>query len=349
MQRGLMTEYEWRQAIQCVTKARPDWWGAQCIYPRKKRKWRCSRSFRLSLVIISLIAAVLLQLHFSPQPQEVFADYVPAAVTPVEPRKVSAISYQLPLGMVYHKQAFPREQLLRGSMLLIDQEHPLPDELLPPNTVSIAQYSAGMVPVRSLKIRSGYKIIDALEKLFDKVRSAGAKSLSVYRGTISSAQQQQALVQKTREYMQMYPPEEAIQRSVALYEWPGTSSLLLENTVEIGTFDGSALEATKDGQALLQLCWREGFVRESAHMPFRFRYVGKAHATAMTYLDLNLPEYLQWLHQKGILTVSAGGKLQYLILCQPIHNGYATFDLPECEQIELSMDNTGYALAACTF
>jgi len=348
VQRGLMTEYEWRRAVQHASRARPDWWGAQCLYPNKAQRLLRDRFFHLFLLMLSLVLALMLPLVFPKHPKEVFENCLPAAASSVEARRVSAISYQRPAELFYEKHIFPRAQLLQGKMLLIDENHPLPQDLLPPNTVSIAQYGSGMVPVHSLQLRSGYGTIDALKELFEQLRASGAEGLFVHQGTVSTAQQRQALTQQTRLLMQSHPPEKAVSVSLASLEWPGTGSLLQEYAVEICTADGRPLEESSHGQTLLQLCWRYGFVRESAQRPFRFRYVGKAHATAMTYLDLDFASYLEWLHLKGNIAVSAGGNLQYLILCEPLKDGYAAFDLPECAGVDLSMDNTGYALAACT-
>ena len=132
----------------------------------------------------------------------------------------------------------------------------------------------------------------------------------------------------------------------------GIGARLLEYAVEIRlrSAPDMPLENSRQGQALLQQAWRHGFVRTNPQSrPFRFRYVGKAHATAMTYLDVNFGEYLNWMHQKGSLAVSTEGELRYLILCQPVTDDHASFSLPVDARCEVSLDNTGYALAACTW
>ena len=292
MQRGVITEYEWRRAAQRMPKTRPDWWGAQCLYPTRKQRLMRDRSFRLFLVMLSLTAALLLPVLFPYRSPEVFEDCSPAAVSFSTARRVSSISYQRPVQLVYQQQTFPAAQLLRGKMLLANERHPLPDDLLPPNTVSIAQYGAGMVPVRSLQLRSGYETIEALKPLFAQLRESGAGGLFIQQGTLSAAQQRTAFLQQARLLMQSHPPEEAVSILRSSFETPGTGSLLQEYAVEIHASDALSLEESPQWQTLLQLCWRYGFVRESSERPHRFRYVGKAHATAMTYLDLDLESYL---------------------------------------------------------
>jgi len=123
-------------------------------------------------------------------------------------------------------------------------------------------------------------------------------------------------------------------------------------TGESGQPDERPLSETRQGQALLRTAWRYGFVRTQPHgkgsAPYRFRYVGNAHATAMTYLDLPLKEYLEWLHQKETLTISEEGRVKYLILCKPMKSAYVEFDIPANAACEVSLDNMGYAVAACT-
>lgn len=348
MQREWLTEYEWRTQTVRRQGCRPGWWGAQCVYPTGLRRIVHSRSVHRWMIAAACVAAVLLPMVTPRNDQSVFEEYQNTEAIAFEARKVNAISYLRPQEMTYQQQVFPRSQLIRGRMLRISPENALPSDLPPPNTASIALKGNGMVPVRSLQVRSGYETIEALQKLFEKLRSEGVNGLYVQQGTISVNQQKEMLVHEMRMLMKQMPPSKAAAQSRQDADVPGTGALLQEYAVEIGSADGKPLENSLQGQKLLQLCWRYGFVQESKERPFRFRYVGKAYATAMTYLDLDFENYLNWMHQKGVLTVYAGGKPQYLILCQPMQGDYAAFDLPVGVAYEVSMDNTGYALAACT-
>ena len=70
---------------------------------------------------------------------------------------------------------------------------------------------------------------------------------------------------------------------------------------------------------------------------------------ALKGLDLTLEEYLEWLHEKGMLAVQEDGRLKYLILCKPLSGTHVAFDLPQEAAVEASFDNDGYAIVACTF
>jgi len=113
--------------------------------------------------------------------------------------------------------------------------------------------------------------------------------------------------------------------------------------------DPTPLKETEQGRKLLSLAWRCGFVRSGSEgeNSFRFRYVGRAHAIAMTYLDVGLDEYIDILHEKRNITVRTRAAT-YHIQCVPAPDGYAQFRIPAGAAVEVSADNTGWAVAACT-
>ena len=69
---------------------------------------------------------------------------------------------------------------------------------------------------------------------------------------------------------------------------------------------------------------------------------------AMRFLDLSFENYLQWLHEKEALTIYEENQPKYLILCKPVKDGRIAFELPANAVYEVSLDNLGYAIVACT-
>jgi len=356
LQTKLMTEYEWRKkAYQSGTK-RPSWWGAQCLFPAaRRRRILHDRCFQRFMLLVAALAAFLLPAFSTLSAHEEFAEGSIEVLETLQARRVSAISYGQPDNLEYQKHIFSRNDLLRGRMLLLDETHPLPADVPPPNTVSVAKYGKGMVPVRSLMVKTGEDMIDALSELFAQMKTKGADGIYVWQGALTKAQQKQALVESIRGLMKHYAPEKAVQTAKEMHDLPGNIELLQEYTVDLRQMnretrmpEESALEETPQGQTLLQLAWRYGLIRSDKDKPYRFRYVGKAHAMAMTYLDLKLADYLEWMHQKKSMVIAAGGMPQYLILCQPMDGSHIAIDLPAGCVYEASLDNTGYALFACT-
>ena len=196
--------------------------------------------------------------------------------------------------------------------------------------MSIADYGKGMVPVNGLSVKSGRDTIEALAELFANLRAEGVSGLCVWSGTLTRGEQADAQVRSALRYASQMPLEEAVRKALAQDTPVSAAEQRRDDTVEIRLIAGGSedadprpLDGTEQGRALLRLAWRCGFIRREpggeGASAFRFRYVGKAHATAMTYLDLKLEEYLEWLHQKGVLAVQEDGRLKYLILCKPPH------------------------------
>jgi len=343
---GLLTEREWRKQASRQSRRRPEWVGAQFVLPvQNLRGLRHDRSFYAFLLLLSITIAVLLPCFVPIRTQEVIADVPEAAIhAPSEPRRVSSIQYGLPREIAYKEHTFTQEQLMRGRMLLLDADHPLPSEAPPPNTFSIASYGRGMVPVQSLTLQSGRETIDALCGLFNALRTQNITGLTVAQGTQSREQMKNKRRSTMRVEMQHSAPDKAKQHTDQACERIMHEALLQEYTVEL-RFSHKTPDSA-DEHKLLQTAWRYGFIRTGEHF---FRYVGRAHAMAMTYLDLDLPSYLEWLHKKEALAIYQDGALQYLILCKPAQGTHTAFHLPVNAQCEVSADNTGYAVAACTF
>lgn len=358
---GLMTEREWRRQAARPRPPRPACWGAQCVMPRRRKGvLREDRAFHAFLLLLSLVTAIMLPVL---APGTARSSYPEAQRTQtplnVQPREVSAVSYALPQGLPMQTVTCTREQLLRGRMLLLDAEHPLPAEAPAPNTFSIAGYGKGMVPVNGLSVKSGRAVIDALAELFQSLRRSGVSGLCVWNGAMSRAEQEQAWIKTARRRSARMTLEQAVRATLGEHSAAAQADMRQEYTVELrfsigGTDepDPAPLESTAEGRTLLRQAWRSGFIRREPQgegaAAFRFRYVGKAHATAMTYLDLSLEDYLEWLHHKGTLAVEQEGRLKYVILCRPLAGTHVAFDVPEGADVELSADNDGYALAACT-
>jgi len=356
---GLMTEREWRKQYVKHSKARPSWWGAQYILPvPKKKSVLKDRSFHAFLLMLSLIAGILMPNFVPLREKETFVQFT-RDTTPsmIQPRSVSSISYVMPDRTAWKERIFTHTELSQGKMLMLDEAHPLPKDALPPNTFSIAAYGRGMVPVSSLGIQSGRETIEALQQLFLALREKGVSGLRVCQGTLSAAQQKAIRLQRLRELMRSHAPQEAVRKVLKETDSPATGEMLREFTVELRfqheeeATSSRPLESFSQGQILLQTAWRYGFVRTAPNgtgtKAFRFRYVGKAHAMAMTYLNLGFEDYLQWLHEKKILTIYEQNEPIYLILCKPVHNTHISFELPADTDYEASLDNLGYAVVVC--
>ena len=346
---GLLTEREWHnQRVRQMQ--RPDWYGAQYVICTKRSISLFSdRSFMLFLLLLACTIAMLLPVLIPSKPVLNIAD-MPSVSSAMshEPRQLSAVRYTADWDGEWTEKTFAEYELNRGKMLFLNETHPLPNDIPPPNTYRIASYGRGMIPLRDLHIKSGRETIDALQQLFEILRQKGLSGLGVSGGTVSAAQQRNEMLHTLRAQMKHMNLKEAIHTAIASSDWPGTGEMLLEYSVEMQLQDSAQTAAAE--QILQQTVWRVGFVQTEASKPavFRLRYVGKAHATAMTYLDLDLRSYLLWLHEKGTLTVLEGNRPRYLIICKPVTGTHVQFSLPAGAEYDASADNMGYAVVACT-
>ena len=354
----MVTEREWRRYHTSRRRSPAVCHGAQYVFEHRQKLHK-DKAFHMFLLLLSAVTALLMPPAFGKVEQEAFEDVSFSSEAITTPRRVSEISYVFPSQIQAEQKTYTQEQLLRGKMLLIDEGHRLPAGVPPPNTMSIAITGKGMVPVRSLQVRSGRETIQALGELFTALRQQGVTGLTIWEGTLSQAQQREQQEQYARKLMQSMPPDEAVRHTLANFDQPGTGELLQEYTVELrfqtseqNVADERPLETTSHGQKLLQTAWRHGFIRSHPDAvnreAFRFRWVGKAHATAMTYLSLSLEEYLTWLHEKGTLTIEENGAIKYIILCKPVTGSHIAFSVPKGASCDASLDNMGYAVVACT-
>lgn len=334
---GLCTEREWRRGGAGLHPAGRISWGPQCVWQTERRQKLQNRRRLLAAVILGgLLLCILMAFSLTGRREKPSFPMaaVPAGSTATAVRSVPGISFAIPAGLTLRRQTFIASELYRGRLLLLDEGHPLPLEASAVHLENIATFGKGMVPVSDLSLQSGRVTIEALTGLFQALRENGAGCFAVCRGTVPASGRTAA-------------------------EAAGLHELLQEYTVELRMIcpgsqqpDQRPLEETAQGRQLLRLAWRNGFIRTRpggrGEAGFLFRYVGVAHATAMTYLDVDLPTYLQLLHEKKTMTVHGEGGRVFLIQCAPVTGSLAAFSLPADSACDVSMDNTGYAVAVCT-
>ncbi len=335
-------------------------WGATCVAAPVCVGRRCLIG---GLIGLALLLPLLTTRHVADQPEP---PVLPAAAEnapsdAAQPRQVSLVRYEYPEGAALCEITCDEITLLRGKLLLIDEAHPVPSGAPAPNTLRIATCGRGMIPVRDLALKSAQETIDALYQLFYDARRQQIEGLAVCRATLSEAEQRAWLLERMRVYAERMPLGDALAAAQKEVDEPGRSEHQQGYAVDIRLYaswnapaaDAPLLES-EQGRYLLQHAWRHGFVLRypkaaQEDKAYHFRYVGEAHSTAMTYLDLTLEGYLNLLHEKGVIQVLEGGAPKFVIVCAPIVDGYAALRLPEGAKYDISADNLGYAIAACSY
>lgn len=259
----------------------------------------------------------------------------------------------------------PTQHLMKGRMLLIDESHPLPDDYLPGDTFSVLSYTQGRVACRDLTAVAGQDTLDALAQLFTAARHARIVQFTVFSGARSGEQQRILLTDTLADLSRDMPLEEALRAAVLAvgsvdcteHQTPWAVDLRL-----CPVWNGAPLDqpysATEAGRWLAEHCWEYGFIlrwpgaEPAPHScrAYHLRYVGKAHAMLMHALDASFEEYLALLHAHGQLTLfNEKGAPRAAAVCQPAGEHQTSFLLPAASIDDLSLDNTGWAVASCLF
>lgn len=334
--------------------------------PPPSRPVRRSRWPLWSLPIL-LLAAVLLW----PRPARVDTQVYPlhAQVQPVSEEPASALPSCIRPGLPEDAPAqhltVPTQHLMKGRMLLIDESHPLPDGYVPADTLAVLNYTQGRVSCRNLTAVSGQDTLDALTGLFAAARVERIVQFTVFAGTRSAEQQRILLTDTLADLSRDMSLEEALLTARQAVASPDCSEHQTAWAVDIRLcpiWNGAPLDtpyaATEAGRWLTEHCWEYGFIRRwpeaqpAAHScrAWHLRYVGRVHAMLMHALDVTFEEYLLLLHQYGSLTLYDENDAPLAAaVCRSAGEHQTSFTLPVAEIEDLSLDNMGWAVAACLF
>ncbi|MBE5803762.1 MAG: D-alanyl-D-alanine carboxypeptidase family protein [Clostridiales bacterium] len=291
-----------------------------------------------------------------------------APVLTPEPQPVQTLPEGIRAGLPQGERqtlSVPAQHLMKGRMLLIDETHPLPEGYAPGDTFSVLNHTQGRVTCRDLTAVSGQDTLQALAELFAAARQARIVQYTVFAGTRSADQQRILLTDTLADLSRDMPLEDALRaarEAVASvdcteHQTPWAIDLRL-CPVWNGAPLEEAFEASAAGRWLTEHCWEYGFIRRwpqaqpsgySCHA-WHFRYVGRAHAMLMHTLDASFEEYLALLRQHGSLTLyNENGAPLAAAICQRAGEHLTSFTLPLAQIDDLSLDNTGYAIASCLF
>lgn len=329
--------------------------------PARPRRWP------LWCIPLLLLAALV----WWPRPAQVDRQVYPLHA-PVEKKEVQPVSTLpacvrpgLPEGIPTQQLTVPTQHLMKGKLLLIDESHPLPDGYTPADTFAVLNHTQGRVACRDLTAVSGEDTLSALTELFAAARNDRILQFTVFAGT-RSGEQQRILLTDTLAYLSRdMPLESALLAAREAVASPDCSEHQTAWAVDVRLcpiWNGTPLDtpyaATEAGRWLLAHSWEYGFIHRwpdaqpAAHScrAWHLRYVGRSHALLMHALDVPFEDYLALLHQHGSLTLYDENNAPLAAaVCRSAGEHQTSFTLPCGEIDDLSLDNTGWAVAACLF
>lgn len=249
---------------------------------------------------------------------------------------------------------FSRQQLEQGLLMAVDRLHPLPEGMKVPAVRGVRQVVGAYLPVQEGVALTRETIQALCDMQFD--RALG--DVTVTRGAVSAAQQDEERRKYLMTLLQVCSLEEAARRAEREMPMGGASEHQLGTAFDLRftgetKIGGDEMGWNETGKWLEENMWRYGFIRrgmpgheghESHLCPnVHVRYVGVSHAAAMYAGNWCLEEYLDLLHREGSITVQIGGKKDAWVYAVPMTEAGAEAYLPS-PYGDQSADNMGYAI-----
>ncbi|MGZ7442719.1 D-alanyl-D-alanine carboxypeptidase family protein [Paenibacillus sp. TH7-28] len=225
-----------------------------------------------------------------------------------------------------------QEQVYRGDLLLVNQDHPVPDQGPEDEAVSLAQHR---------ELLQGFSVVDntvrlserLAGKLAEMVAAAGEDGVNHFLATSGYRDEQRQ--------------DELYHQMGAEYAMPaGYSEHNLGLSLDIGSSEAE-MNVAPEGKWLKENAWKYGFVlrypeNKTAvtgiqYEPWHFRYVGLPHSAIMQKNDMVLEEYLDYLQEKQAVKVEVNGQT-YQIFYFPVTDD-GTVRVPAEGSYEISGNN----------
>lgn len=258
------------------------------------------------------------------------------------------------------------QRLLQGRMLLVDEEHPIPEGVELEDVFGVLTYARGRIACRDQQAALGRETLVALEDMCVHARNSGMSFITVFAGCRSREQQRLLLLEKIDDLSRTMTMEEAVAEAKRFVPPPGCSEHQLTRSVDIRICLGwnlpprtEPLADSPQGAWVVAHAWEYGFIQRwpdadpalDDHRPYCFRYVGKTHALLMHALGMTMEEYLALLRDKGTVTLlDENGAPLATAMCAGAGERHTVFEAPADVELEdASLDNTGWAVICFTY
>ena len=191
-----------------------------------------------------------------------------------------------------------------GMPLLVNKEHPLPEDYACANLVNMADYcDPDVVKIKANGIEGEQVAVDALMVMLQAAQAEGIDNWQVSAGWRSVGYQQQLLDDKIAEYKaEGFSSANARSAALKTVAEPGTSEHHTGLAFDI-TVPGVSFKGTEQSDWISEHCWEYGFILRYAEdkeditgfvaEAWHFRYVGTEHSLIMRDENLCLEEYIE--------------------------------------------------------
>ena len=270
-----------------------------------------------------------------------------------------------------------RDTLITGGLLLVNPWHPLPADFSEATLVSVGNTSGWKIAVSDSTVKL---FPDAYAALSSMVAAAGEDGLADYlvREAYRSNDTQTELFNKQMDKLSdKYSGDILIEQTTKTVNYPGTSEYQSGMSFRMDIYNKEKPEIGKQkfqesdqGKWFTNNSWKYGVIFRFPTEDFPttswedksyktgvtsqinlYRYVGKAHATAMRIMDYCLEEYVEFLIDHPHICIYEDGALRYEIYRIDMEDA-ASYDLPvpnPASEYIASLDNMGGVVLAYTY
>ena len=266
-----------------------------------------------------------------------------------------------------HTVSVDRASLINGGLLLINEWHSQPSDFSSDQLLSIGTTSGFKIKVQDNFVQLFPPAYDALLAM---VEDAGTEGLTdfIAREGFRSNEAQTALFDAQRERLSgQYTGEALIAQTKRRVNYPGTSDYQSGLSFRMDIYpakDGIKFQQSDHGHWFTENAWKYGVIFRfptadfpSPHWEDKsyktgvtlqlnlYRYVGKAHSTAMRVLGFCLEEYIEFLQDHPHLCIYEDGALRYEIYRvdapQEAQTSYDLLVPNPAKDYQASLDNMG--------
>ena len=270
-----------------------------------------------------------------------------------------------------------RPSLIIGGLLLVNPWHPLPSDFSDATLVSVGNTSGWKIAVADGNVRLFPVAFDALQTM---ITDAGKENLTNYivREAYRSNDEQTELFNKQMEKLSSkYSGDILIEQTKKTVNYPGTSEYQSGMSFNMRLYDKEKPEVarqkfqeTDQGKWFTQNSWKYGVIFRFPTQDFPnsswedksyktgvttqlslYRYVGQAHAAAMSIMNYCLEEYIEFLMQHPHVCIYQDGALRYEIYRMEVETA-DRYDVPvpnPASSYTASLDNLGGVVMAYTY
>ena len=273
-----------------------------------------------------------------------------------------------------------RSDMMNGGLLLVNSWHSIPLDFSTEGLIPVGKTSNFDIPVDSNNVMLFPQAYSALyEAILTAKEEAGLEHYLVREGYRSVQEQEELFNSRMVKLSSRYSGERLIEETKKDVNYPGTSDYHTGMSFRMDIFEKNNKEfnnlkfqaESEQGKWLTENCWRFGIIFRFPCLDFPnenwedksyktgvstqinlYRYVGKAHAAAMTILGNCLEEYLEFLIKHPHVCIYQDGTLKYEIVRMNAADSVEEFQLPlpnPAQSYQASLDNLGGIVLAYTY